>query len=91
MVAMDRVSPSQGLFLIRSSILQNSGPRLPCVVVSGSPLPVSYDFLSLSISRLFTIYDLPFTIYQFMAFKLHSTYQPKGDQPPAIEALVRGS
>src|SRR5512141_3050910 len=25
-----------------------------------------------------------------MAFKLHSTYQPKGDQPQAIEALVRG-
>jgi excinuclease ABC subunit B len=25
-----------------------------------------------------------------MAFKLHSTYQPKGDQPQAIETLVRG-
>src|SRR6195256_4996882 len=25
-----------------------------------------------------------------MSFKLHSTYQPKGDQPRAIETLVRG-
>ena len=25
-----------------------------------------------------------------MSFKLQSTYQPKGDQPQAIEALVRG-
>ena len=25
-----------------------------------------------------------------MAFKLHSSYQPKGDQPEAIESLVRG-
>jgi excinuclease ABC subunit B len=25
-----------------------------------------------------------------MPFKLHSTYQPKGDQPQAIESLVRG-
>jgi len=25
-----------------------------------------------------------------MSFKLHSTYQPKGDQPQAIEGLVRG-
>src|SRR6478736_4851199 len=25
-----------------------------------------------------------------MAFKLHTTYQPKGDQPVAIETLVRG-
>src|SRR2546426_12586172 len=25
-----------------------------------------------------------------MSFKLHSTYQPKGDQPQAIESLVRG-
>src|SRR6266508_3944707 len=25
-----------------------------------------------------------------MAFKLQSTYQPKGDQPQAIETLVRG-
>ena len=25
-----------------------------------------------------------------MPFKLQSTYQPKGDQPQAIEALVRG-
>ena len=25
-----------------------------------------------------------------MAFKLHSTYEPKGDQPQAIETLVRG-
>src|SRR5258705_3961283 len=25
-----------------------------------------------------------------MGFKLHSDYQPKGDQPQAIEALVRG-
>jgi excinuclease ABC subunit B len=25
-----------------------------------------------------------------MAFKLHSTYKPKGDQPQAIETLVRG-
>ena len=39
---------------------------------------------------LFTIYDLPFTIYSSMAFKLHSTYEPKGDQPQAIETLVRG-
>jgi excinuclease ABC subunit B len=40
---------------------------------------------------LFTIYDLPFTIYlPHMPFKLQSTYQPKGDQPQAIETLVRG-
>src|ERR1044072_5633263 len=25
-----------------------------------------------------------------MAFKLHTTYQPRGDQPQAIETLVRG-
>jgi excinuclease ABC subunit B len=25
-----------------------------------------------------------------MRFKLHSEYQPKGDQPAAIDALVRG-
>src|SRR5687767_14069665 len=37
---------------------------------------------------LFLIYHLLFT--NLMAFKLHSTYQPKGDQPQAIEALVRG-
>ena len=37
---------------------------------------------------LFTIYDLLFTI--IMGFKLHSDYQPKGDQPAAIEILVRG-
>jgi excinuclease ABC subunit B len=41
--------------------------------------------------RLFTISDLPFTIYRkSMDFQLHSEYQPKGDQPQAIEALVRG-
>ncbi len=50
------------------------------------PLP-RYRFLFFP---LFTIYDLPFTIYQFMKFKLHSTYRPKGDQPHAIETLVRG-
>jgi excinuclease ABC subunit B len=37
---------------------------------------------------LFTIYDLLFTI--IMGFKLHSDYQPKGDQPAAIDTLVRG-
>ncbi len=25
-----------------------------------------------------------------MSFKLHSSYQPKGDQPQAIDTLVRG-
>ncbi len=25
-----------------------------------------------------------------MKFKLHSTYQPRGDQPTAIDQLVRG-
>jgi excinuclease ABC subunit B len=37
---------------------------------------------------LFTIHDLLFTTA--MPFKLLSEYQPKGDQPQAIEALVRG-
>src|SRR5213080_4832694 len=36
---------------------------------------------------LFIIYDLPFA--STMPFRLHSEYQPKGDQPQAIEALVR--
>jgi excinuclease ABC subunit B len=36
----------------------------------------------------FTIYHLPFT--RTMPFNLYSEYQPKGDQPQAIEALVRG-
>ena len=26
----------------------------------------------------------------YMRFKLHSEYQPKGDQPAAIDVLVRG-
>ena len=30
------------------------------------------------------------TIHVFMRFKLHSQYKPKGDQPAAIDALVRG-
>src|ERR671913_72067 len=34
----------------------------------------------------FTIYHLPFT----MKFKLRSEFKPQGDQPAAIEALVRG-
>jgi len=29
-------------------------------------------------------------LYQPMQFKLHSEYEPKGDQPAAIDALVRG-
>src|SRR5438128_1205010 len=36
---------------------------------------------------LFTIYDLLFTL---MPFALKSDYRPCGDQPQAIEALVRG-
>src|SRR5215213_2422306 len=34
----------------------------------------------------FTIYHLPFT----MKFKLRSEFKPQGDQPAAIETLVRG-
>ncbi len=38
----------------------------------------------------FTIQDLRFTIHESMRFKISSEYQPKGDQPQAIEAIVRG-
>jgi excinuclease ABC subunit B len=42
-------------------------------------------------SQLFTICDLPFIFtVPTMDFTLQSEYQPKGDQPQAIEALVRG-
>ena len=49
-----------------------------------------FSSFTLHFSLLFTICDLPFTIYPQMNFRLQSTYQPKGDQPQAIEALVRG-
>ena len=50
-----------------------------------------YDlpFTAFRCFSLFTIYHLLFTRTN-MSFKLQSTYQPKGDQPQAIETLVRG-
>jgi len=50
--------------------------------------PPAYAGGSDSCFSLFPIYHLLFT--SPMAFKLHSAYQPKGDQPQAIESLVRG-
>src|ERR1043166_9338645 len=40
--------------------------------------------------RLYKISTQAITILTSMRFKLHSEYRPKGDQPSAIEALVRG-
>jgi len=40
--------------------------------------------------RDFAIYDSRFTIHESMRFKLTSEYRPKGDQPQAIDTIVRG-
>jgi excinuclease ABC subunit B len=52
------------------------------------PLPVPLFPQSFVCFSLFAIYHLLFN--RHMSFKLQSTYQPKGDQPQAIEGLVRG-
>src|SRR5437016_2989265 len=51
---------------------------------------LTHQLTRVILTAVFTIFDLPLLFTGPMAFKLHSTYQPKGDQPQAIDALIRG-
>jgi excinuclease ABC subunit B len=64
-----------------------SAHEIHCLTFPNYPFPL-FPFFVFPCFSLFTIYHLLFT--SPMPFKLHSTYQPKGDQPQAIESLVRG-
>lgn len=52
--------------------------------------PFTIHHLPFTAFRCFSLFPIYQLLFNLMAFKLHSTYQPRGDQPQAIESLVRG-